>query len=275
MAELPLFIFTLCLQTAIGIIIFSMIAKQFQKELEFKLGAIIAACLSIVGLLASLIHLGTPLRALNSLLNLGSSWLSREILFSGGFAGLAIVYAFLVYKMPEQKKLVNAVGWIASVVGLVDVFMMAKIYMASSVHVWQSGNTMFEFYGTMIILGISVLFLTNFKNIDEKLVRYFSLCVFIVVAVLVASVIPHYLHLGLMEGAGAASAEILNGKIVLIIAQWLLLILGSTFLLFFGKTEGGSKFSIMYVPIAAIIIALIIGRYLFYAAFVASRVGLT
>jgi len=40
--------------------------------------------LVLVALLASLAHLGRPLLALNALRNLSTSWLSREIFFSGG-----------------------------------------------------------------------------------------------------------------------------------------------------------------------------------------------
>lgn len=275
MGELPLIIFTLCMQAAIGILVFTMVLKRLQENQDYKLAALIATCLSIVGIIASLLHLGTPTLALNTLLNLGSSWLSLEILFSGGFTGLVVIYTILVYKKAEAKSFINIVGWIASTVGFADVFIMAKVYLATSVNLWKSSNTLIEFYTTMIILGIAILLVTNVNNMNEKIRKYLAVCVFVAVAVQVAFVIPYYMELGLMGGAATASATILIEKKVLIVGHWLLLILGSGILLLLITTEGKSGLSKYYVTVTAISIGLIIGRYLFYVAMVASRVGLT
>lgn len=48
-----------------------------------------------LGMLASLLHLGNPFNAPRAITNLGTSWLSREILFSVTFAVLGAVFAFM------------------------------------------------------------------------------------------------------------------------------------------------------------------------------------
>lgn len=275
MGELPLILFTICMQAAIGTMVFMMVAKLVQKELEFKIAAMTAAILSIVGVLASLIHLGTPTHALNSLLNLGSSWLSREVLFSGAFMGLAVLYTILMYVKPTAKTALNSIGWLASFVGLVDVFMMAKVYTTTSVVAWHGATTFIEFFAAMVVLGAVTLFLTSVKNLNPKLRSYFAISVAIVIAVQVAFTIPHYISLSLMDGAGAASATLLSEMSGLVIAQWLFLILGAGFLLFSKIQEGKINFTGYYVTGTVLCLGLVIGRYLFYAISVASRVGLS
>lgn len=275
MHDLPLVIFTICMQGAIGTILFSMIAKQVHKEKEFKVASLIAAILSVIGVLASLLHLGVPLQALRSITAVGSSWLSREILFSGGFMGLAVIYALLTYMKPQAKSVIKIVGWAASIVGIVDVFMMAKVYTSSSIVAWQGSSTYIEFYTTMIVLGVAILLITSVKDVETKLRSYFGLAVLIAIAVQAAFTVLHYIDLGLMSGAGATSASILAENNILVIVQWLLLIVGAGVLLFSKSVEGKSNFTKYYVTATALSIGLIVGRYLFYAISVASRVGLT
>lgn len=275
MHDLPLVIFTICMQAAIGTVLFSMIAKLVQKDKEFKVAALVAAVLSILGVLASLLHLGVPLQALRSLSSIGSSWLSREILFSGGFMGLTVIYALLSYIKPTAKGAIKAVGWTAGIVGILDVFMMSMVYTSSSIAAWQGTSTYIEFYATMIILGVAILFITNVKELDTKNRSYFSITVLLAVAVQAVFTVLHYIDLGLMGGAGTASATILAENNILVITQWLLLIVGAGVLLFSKSGEGKSGFTKFYAIATALSIGLIVGRYLFYAISVASRVGLS
>lgn len=275
MEEFALIVFTICMQTAIGTIIFLMVAKQIQKDQEFKLTALVGSALSIVGVLVSFFHLGTPTHAFYTIMNLGSSWLSREIFFSGGFMALATIFAFIVYKKPEFKGISNALGWVTSIVGLVDVFMMAKVYSTTSVPSWQGVTTFIEFYATVVILGSAVLFFTGIKNLDTKTTLYFSISVAVAVAILGAFTIPHYLELGLLGGAAAVSAETLSKMNPLVIAQWIVLILSSGVLLSPMIKIGKYSFTRYYVIATALSVGLIAGRYLFYAIHVATRVGLT
>ena len=64
----------------------------------------------VLGLLASLFHLGNPLNAYLAVLNVGSSWLSREILVGVMFAGLGFVFAFLQWRKIGSCKTAHAPG---------------------------------------------------------------------------------------------------------------------------------------------------------------------
>lgn len=83
MHELPLLIFTLCLQGSVGVTLWLALGCQYAVEgrvparvaLPAMAGAFVLAC---VGLLTSALHMGYPLNALNALRHVASSWLSRE-----------------------------------------------------------------------------------------------------------------------------------------------------------------------------------------------------
>ncbi len=101
MHELPLLIFTLCLQGSVGVTVWLALGRQYAVEdaclhaaLPAMAGAFVLAC---VGLLASALHMGYPLNALNALRHVASSWLSREIVFASLYLaalGLGVVLLF-------------------------------------------------------------------------------------------------------------------------------------------------------------------------------------
>lgn len=102
MHELPLLIFTLCLQGSVGVTLWLALGCQYAVEgrvparvaLPAMAGAFVLAC---VGLLTSALHMGYPLNALNALRHVASSWLSREIVFASLYLavlGLGVVLLF-------------------------------------------------------------------------------------------------------------------------------------------------------------------------------------
>jgi anaerobic dimethyl sulfoxide reductase subunit C (anchor subunit) len=98
---MALLVFTIFVQAAIGVMAFVTIGKLVNKDDTYKSSILTSAGLSIVGLLASLMHLGRPFSAVNALARFGSSLLSREIWFTGAFAGLTIIIALLIVFKPS------------------------------------------------------------------------------------------------------------------------------------------------------------------------------
>jgi len=99
--ELPLVIFTIIAQMSVGsFVVLGLIhlfgARAGRGAIDkvsdpalYAIGPIL-----VLGLLASMTHLGTPIRAINALRHLDSSWLSREILFGLLFAAVGGAFAF-------------------------------------------------------------------------------------------------------------------------------------------------------------------------------------
>src|SRR5699024_4557174 len=161
-----LLIFTISIQAAIGgtfmLWVFQFINRRKDLNLFslFKLPLIVIGILSVVGLAASFAHLGTPTNALNTIRHVGSSWMSREILVTGTFIGLAVLnVTWLFY----HKKVLPWLLIVTALVGFVDVYCMAAIYTHSLIGPWHSVNTFLSFYGTTLILGavLAVTLLTT------------------------------------------------------------------------------------------------------------------
>ncbi|EDS0696653.1 dimethyl sulfoxide reductase anchor subunit [Salmonella enterica subsp. enterica serovar Kentucky] len=123
MHELPLLIFTLCLQGSVGVTVWLALGRQYAVEgrvpargaLPAMAGAFVLAC---VGLLASALHMGYPLNALNALRHVASSWLSREIVFASLYlAALGLGVVLLFFRKPGWQPLLA----LAAAFGLADV----------------------------------------------------------------------------------------------------------------------------------------------------------
>lgn len=182
MHELPLLIFTLCLQGSVGVTLWLALGRQYAVEgrvpargaLPAMAGAFVLAC---VGLLASALHMGYPLNALNALRHVASSWLSREIVFASLYlAALGLGGVLLFFRKPGWQPLLA----LAAAFGLVDVFCMAQVYIHASVATWQHSNTLALFFGTSGIIGSVVIALAYLRNAGAA-----RRCAVVVVALMV------------------------------------------------------------------------------------------
>lgn len=106
-----------------------------------------------IAFLASVMHLGSPLRAFNSLNRIGASALSNEIASGSLFfavGGLWWLVAFLG-KMPA------AIGkiWLllSMLLGTVFVYAMTNVYQIDTVPTWYNGYTTLAFFMTMLLSG--------------------------------------------------------------------------------------------------------------------------
>ncbi|MDO2433213.1 dimethyl sulfoxide reductase anchor subunit [Enterobacter bugandensis] len=150
MHELPLLIFTLFLQGSVGVTLWLAFGGAHTTPRSALLPAAGAFILASLGLLASALHMGYPLNALNALRHVSSSWLSREIIFASLYLAALGLAVLLMFSNKPGWKLLLAV---AGLVGLVDVFCMAQIYMHASVVTWQHINTLVLFIGSVGIIG--------------------------------------------------------------------------------------------------------------------------
>lgn len=181
MNEWPLLLFTFLMQTSIGLsVMLGVFAKKLSTALagkinpQFFLWYLLVACvLAGVGLLSSITHLGVPLNAPNSLLNIFSSWLSREVVLTATyFAFLGLTFLWLWFK----KELSYLLLGLAIIAGLCDVYAMASIYRYTSMLTWMNDNTYLMFYGTMLTAGaagyyllINMLLRFNVGSLDVQI----------------------------------------------------------------------------------------------------------
>jgi anaerobic dimethyl sulfoxide reductase subunit C (anchor subunit) len=156
--EWPLMVFTVLGQCVAGGFIVMALAllygvndRAIRRRAELMM--VVLWILMGVGFIASILHLGSPLRAFNSLNRLGSSALSNEIASGsvffavGGFWWLLTVLG----KMPQALSKAWAV--VTMILGVVFVWMMSRVYLIDTVPTWFSVWTPMNFFLTMFIGG--------------------------------------------------------------------------------------------------------------------------
>lgn len=160
-AELPLLIFTILGQMSVG----AFVALGFLNVLgRARWGAARVQELSdvalfaigptlVLGFMGSFLHLGNPINATNAMNNLGSSGMSREILFGVLFAGAGAVYAVCQYLRILPPLAREALAAVTAVLGLILVWVMADLYMLETAPAWNLWTTPVSFYATTGLLG--------------------------------------------------------------------------------------------------------------------------
>lgn len=254
---LKLVVFSICTQAAIGTIVLVMIAENKSKENNFDAAMIMSAILSAIGFSAFLLYLGTPTFVFNALSQISHSWLSREILFTGTFIGLAIINVVTLYVNPQVKRF----GWAASVIGVINIVVMVNVCRNTSVTTWKSMAVYADFFATSIILGIVALFVTSFVRLGSQR-QVYSVIGLLAVAIQTATSI----YYGISFNSEPDS--------MVLMTQCLLLIGGA--LLFLPQIKNWAKNSKLsrlsnYISIASLIAGLVVNRYLFYAFFMAAK----
>jgi anaerobic dimethyl sulfoxide reductase subunit C len=148
--EWPLVVFTLAIQMAVGCYLALLLVRADRRWNRAPLLAI--GTLTILGLTASVFHLGAPGNAVWTLANVGESWLSREILAGLAFLSLWAV-TFQVNGQTRPAPWRNVPAAMLAVVGVALVWAMARVYMLPARPAWDSWLTPAAFFLTTILLG--------------------------------------------------------------------------------------------------------------------------
>ena len=159
--ELPLVAFTILAQMSVGSFVVLGVVHLFgirkhghgavDRLSDPALYAIGPAM--VLGLIASIFHLGNPVNALNAINHLGSSWLSREIFFGSAFACMGAVFAVVQWRRWLTPLLRQILAGATALVGLVLVYSMSMVYMLPTVPAWNHWATPVGFFTTTFLLG--------------------------------------------------------------------------------------------------------------------------
>ncbi|MGG2077916.1 dimethyl sulfoxide reductase anchor subunit family protein [Lelliottia nimipressuralis] len=157
--EWPLMIFTVFGQCVVGgfiVLALALLKGDLRAEQQQRLilGMFGLWVLMGIGFIASTLHLGSPLRAFNSLNRIGASSLSNEIASGAIFfavGGLGWLLAALK-RLPSGLRGVWLI--VTMVLGVVFVWMMVRVYNTiDTVPTWYSVWTPMSFFLTMFIGG--------------------------------------------------------------------------------------------------------------------------
>lgn len=286
--EWPLIFFTLLGQFAAGTFIFMMIARyQLKTRGMTDLKWVSKGLLTLMGVMAvaialSMFHLGSLGNAIYTVMNLGSSWLSREILFAGLFLGLL----FLTYMFERAEKPLGVISVITGVAGIGAVFTMASVYATTIIPAWTHLNTYVGFFGTMVVFGAiglgMIIRLYDPSSLDkEQYVLFMKKASLAAVAAVIIQLVMMPVYLTGLAGGGPAaqmSLQVLfDGNVWLMISRWLLTIVGGSLLIVsFYKARETISVKIpafVYVAVAFILAGEFTGRYLFYLSGIPMNIG--
>ena len=156
--ELPLLVFTLLAQMAIGafwtIFTINWGLGDGPEARGITLLPLLAVGVTITAaLFASIFHLGTPENAWRALNHLRKSWLSREILFTTGFAGSWAIITGLKLLQIDTSSLWISLAAITGLFGAAALYSMQHVYQMRSIPAWNTSRTFLEFTITTVGLG--------------------------------------------------------------------------------------------------------------------------
>jgi anaerobic dimethyl sulfoxide reductase subunit C (anchor subunit) len=305
--EFPLVVFTIIAQMSVGsFVVLGLIhllggrggrgsAGVIDKVSDPALYAI--GPILVVGLLASMMHLGTPLRAVNALRHLDSSWLSREILFGLLFAAVGGAFAFSQWFKWFTPRVRQVLAGVAALVGLALIWSMTMVYLLPTVPAWDSWATPVRFFCTTLLLGslavgAALVITADVRRrggaaVDPAAAKVItsSLRGIAIGAIAILGiefvVLPLYLGQLATNGSAATTASadtLVNTYGGYATLQLVLVFLGVALLgLFLSRlaTRFNTARMLAIAPVAAFVLVFvgeIIGRMLFYASY--ARVGL-
>jgi DMSO reductase anchor subunit len=169
--EWPLVAFTILGQLAVGLYLLAGGALFLTGRAyggPVAPGTLLAVLLAVLGFMAaaaavSLFHLRRPARAYNVLSNIGTSWLSREILAELIFMALVGLLAYCEWSGTRSPGLIKGLFVFGFLAGLLFILTMSKLYMLPAVPAWNRPFTPLSFILTSAALGAaasSVFFTT-------------------------------------------------------------------------------------------------------------------
>jgi DMSO reductase anchor subunit len=294
--EWALLIFTILGQAAAGAFLALLIVRTYIKS---KAGVeqadqlttpplYLVVPLMALALLSSLLHLGSPLNIVKAVPNLGSSWLSREVVISVVFTILAALYTFMYWRKVGSEQTRTVLGWITALVGVFQVYGMGMVYMIRTQPAWNTLATPVSFFTTALLLGALIVaagLIVSYSRSSKSPEKQTELFRRTLQGLALTSIIllgieflVTPLYMAFLSSRGNAAVESLNliiGSFGLTLALRLILVfIGAGLLaayLYRNASIPGkeSTFStLVYSALVLVLVSEVMGRFIFYATHV-------
>src|SRR5207237_1867511 len=148
-----LLVFTLVLtQAAAGMFLAGTLAQMNHLGAALYPLNNTAFAILCIGLAASVLHLGQPLKAWRAFLGWRSSWLSREIIALNLFAAVAATLILSSWLASRQTVLNGATAGF----GILGVFTSAMVYVDTRRPSWSPRFAFSNFFGTTLLLAAAL-----------------------------------------------------------------------------------------------------------------------
>ena len=162
----PLAVMLVLTQLSVGGFIVYAVLRRFADPVVVNAlrpyNAAVALAVGVIALAASVGHLGRPLLAFRAVIGVRHSWLSREIVAFGAFAGLAGLYAATLWLRPDlSDRQIDGFAIVVAVAGSIGVVSSVMVYAVTPKHWWRARTTGTKFGFTALIGGLAVVMVTS------------------------------------------------------------------------------------------------------------------
>ncbi|CNH19707.1 anaerobic dimethyl sulfoxide reductase chain C [Yersinia massiliensis] len=230
--EWPLMVFTVLGQCVVGgfiVLGLALILGDLNRGQQQRLhrSMFVLWVLMALAFIASTLHLGSPMRAFNSLSQVGESALSNEIAAGSAFFAVAGIYWLLAVfgKMPVVLGKIWLV--IAMILGVVFVYAMCRVYSIDTVPTWDNLYTPLGFALTTLIIGPMLGYLLlQWSGIHGYMMQQLPLISVLAVIISVASVIMQAASLPMIYSSVQQATDLIPLYGTLMVWRLVLLVLG-------------------------------------------------
>jgi anaerobic dimethyl sulfoxide reductase subunit C (anchor subunit) len=251
----------------------------------------------IAGMLGSFFHLSRPYIAFLAILNILSSWLSREIFFTVLLFGAVAILWIMQAHVDGYYRIKTALGWTAFASGLATIFCMSHLYTLPVQASWNVPFTTISFYTTAALLGTAACLtmitvdmqysqLTNPDKPDLRPQIIRQILPGMAIAILVEVIISFASYANLMQTLESNSSITAHASLdlymdlyhPLLILRLAVMFTGALWVIVSVTRTLKQKMSLSrftahaYFTCLLLLIGEILGRFLFYATHI--RIGL-
>lgn len=269
--ELPLIFFTVLAQCAVGgYLLITMRLTCIQDSKQQRLLAIktifFVLAFMTVGFAASTMHLGSPLRAFNSLNRVGNSGLSNEILTGSIFFGLAGIYWLAEVFSITKQSFRHVLRYLAAIAGIIFMVAMIKVYLIETVPLWNNIFTPIDFMFTVITAGMlfGFLLLNAFNGSSIKANKVITALGLLLIALHFVIMIARILSFSGIDTSIHQAATNLHEYTPMIMSQCVLMIIAAIFWVRAAHRPLKHNTVIALIAFIALFAAEILGRGVFY-----------
>ncbi|MTJ80308.1 MAG: dimethyl sulfoxide reductase [Telmatospirillum sp.] len=262
MRELPLVFFTVLTQTAVGAWIILMVSGTIRPKgwaapatllgrlwPRWPLALLGTASVFVLAILISTLHLGQPLRAANTLFQVGVSPMSAEIALAGLFAPLAGISAVMMLFQAGPRWTGRMLAWLAVAIGILFLMAIPRVYRISTVVTWESDWTPAIMGLTSLVAGGALAALLGARHLGAA----------VSLAGIIASfcIRPAYLVWLMHADAGLASQQTswFSAQMILLAAA----VCGGLWTLWRDR-----RTSMVALTLLLVLVAELVGRIAFY-----------
>ncbi|MEC1717011.1 dimethyl sulfoxide reductase anchor subunit family protein [Schinkia azotoformans] len=275
--EIPLVVFTVFIQWAAGIVIAMVLLEFLQPNFmetigktSLKKSMYIAFTVSVIGTIASVFHLGNPLKSYTSLLGSSHSWLSREIITVILFNALLLLSTYIWWKMSDKASIRKRIGTLTAVMGIITVIVSGMVYFSMTLHpAWNNWTTFANFLLTGLLLGALTVSYFALKGqsdengVGENVTKVLGSYLGLIVVALVVTIGSSFMASGNTSETTAVAAVSVSSVLfwIRIISS---LLVPATLIIYFVVAKKVNIVNYVLMAACFVLIGELSGRAMFY-----------